>query len=59
MTAERETMQAAGAEEESSEHDECRTCEGGGKIACPDCDDEAEALCPACGGFRTIACPDC
>jgi hypothetical protein len=49
-------------EEESSEQALCRTCgadEGGGKIQCPECDDDSDEPCRACGGMGTIACPDC
>lgn len=55
-----ESMQAS--EEEASEQALCRTCgadEGGGKIACPECEGESEEPCRACGGLGTIACPDC
>ena len=49
-------------EEEVSEQALCRTCEsdeGGGKIPCPDCDDDSAEPCRACGGLGTITCPDC
>jgi hypothetical protein len=54
-----ESMQAT--EEEVSEQALCRTCgsDAGGKIACPDCEDESEDACRACGGLGTITCPDC
>ena len=55
-----ESIQAM--EEEVSEQALCRTCggdEAGGKIACPECEDEPEDVCRACGGLGTITCPDC
>jgi hypothetical protein len=54
-----ESMQMT--EEEGNEQAPCRTCgsEGGGKIPCPECDDDTEEPCRACGGLGTITCPDC
>ena len=48
-------------EEEVNERALCRTCgsDEGGKIPCPECDDDSEEPCRACGGLGTITCPDC
>jgi hypothetical protein len=49
-------------EEAGNEPALCRTCdsdEGGGKMPCPECEEDADEVCRACGGLGTITCPDC